>query len=89
MLNLAKVDNKEYYDHIRAYQTLGYMDAAIDILTAMWDAMDIDRTTCGYYPPLEDGIADVMDKLHAMNKELMNLRGQLYTRILADTGVVR
>ena len=89
MIELAKVDNKEYYDHIRAYQTLGYMDAAIDMFAAMWEALDIDRTTCGYYPSLEDGIAEVMDKLHAMNRELMDLRGQLYARILADTGVVR
>ncbi len=89
MIELAKINNQTYYDHIRAYQTLGYMDAAIDILTAMWDAMDLDSTTCGYLPSFEDGIAEVMDKLHAMNMKLMDLRGQLYTRILADTGVVR
>ena len=82
-------DNKKYYDCIRAYQTLGYMDAAIDMFAAMWDALDIDRTTCGYSPSLEDGIAEVMDKLHAMNEQLMHLRGQLYTRILTDSGVVR
>lgn len=89
MIELAKVDNKEYYDHIRAYQTLGYMDAAIDILTAMWDAMDLDSTTCGYLPSFEDGTAEVMDELHKICNMLTNLRGSLYTRILADTGVVR
>lgn len=82
-------DNKRYYDEIRAYQTLGYTDAAIDILEAMWDAMDIDNTTCGYYPSFEDGIAEVMDEIRAATKRLRDLRGQLYARILADTGVVR
>lgn len=88
MIELAKVNNKEYYDHIRAYQTLGYMDAAIDILTAMWDAMDLDSTTCGYLPSFEDGTAEVMDELHRICNMLTNLRGSLYMKILADTGVV-